>query len=503
MATTIGQVGSGLDINSIVSALVDAEVAPKKNSIDRRELGLKAELSALGELKSTLSGLSTALTDLSDGSAFDLLSIQSPAAVSVTQTGSPSVGEYGIQVNSLATSQVLASGGTAFSSTSTTVGTGTLSISVGAPAYVSGQTSGAYTGFTPHSNKSATITVDSSNNTVSGIRNAVNAANIGVTASIILDGDGVRLLFTADDSGADNVISISTDDTGDSSGTSPNTDSDGLSQLAYHYDSLSGSFVGNMTEARSSSDAAFTVNGLSLTSSSNTIANLVDGLDFTLKETTTSEQTVTVERDSVAIEAKVQSFVDSYNAYQSKLDSLTDYTVSGALAGDSTARRIQSAVRAATTQPNQIAGNTYSTLRELGIEADQYGKLSLTSATFQSALSANFEDVRELLGGVGVPTGSSIVQDYTDSSGIADGLITLIDKYINTSDGMIVSREDRIGTSISDLADDRLAIDARMLSLEERYIRQFTAMDNLVGRLQGTSDFLSGQMDALKAAAKR
>ena len=127
----------------------------------------------------------------------------------------------------------------------------------------------------------------------------------------------------------------------------------------------------------------------------------------------------------------------------------------------------------------------------------------MTSATFQSALSANFEDVRELLGGVGVPTGSSIVQDYTDSSGIADGLITLIDKYINTSDGMIVSREDRIGTSISDLADDRLAIDARMLSLEERYIRQFTAMDNLVGRLQGTSEFLSGQMDALKAAANR
>jgi flagellar hook-associated protein 2 len=374
---------------------------------------------------------------------------------------------------------------------------------LGTPTYLSGQSSGEYASFSVDASKTTSISIDSSNNTVSGIRDAVNAANIGITASIVLDGSQVRLLFTADDSGADTAISISTVDAGDTSGANPNTDTDGLSQLAYNFSSDTSSFVGNLTEARSSSDASFSLNGLSLTSSSNKIANLVDGLDFTLKETTSTEQTVVVKRDTSGIETKVQSFVDSYNAYQAKLDTLTDHTQAGALAGDSTARRIQSAVRAATTQPNSIAGNVYSTLSEIGIEADRYGKLNLTSATFQSALTANFEDVRELLAGVGTPSGSSIITDYTDSQGIADGLVNVIDTYINTTDGMLVSRENRIELSIDDLVDDRLAIDERILSLEERYLRQFTAMDNLVGRLQGTSDFLTGQMDALKAAANR
>lgn len=500
MSTTLGQVGSGLDVNSIVSALVNADIAPKQNSINRRETGLQAELSALGQLKSTLSDLKSSLTDLSDGSGFDLLKIDAPTSVAVTQTGSPVAGEYSLQVNSLASSQVLAT--SAFGSTATEVGTGSLTISVGTPAYAPGSSSGPYSGFTAAAGKTATITVDSSNNSVSGIRDAVNALDIGVTASIVLDGSQVRLLFTADDSGTDTAIAISTVDSGDSSGASPNTDSDGLSQLAYNYDDSLG-FTGNLSEARASADASFVLNGLTLSSSSNTISNLIEGLDFTFKETMTSAKSVTVSRDTDAIEAKVQSFVDSYNAYQTKLDSLTDYTQSGALAGDSTARRIQSAVRSATTQPITISGNTFSTLSDLGIEADMYGKLSLTSSTFQSALSSNFEDVRELLAGVGSPSGSDIIADYTDSSGISDGLISLIDTYINSSDGMIVSRETRISTSISDLDDDRLSLDARMKSLEERYIRQFTAMDNLVGQLQGTSNFLTNQMDAIKAAANR
>ena len=161
-----------------------------------------------------------------------------------------------------------------------------------------------------------------------------------------------------------------------------------------------------MSEARASADASF-LNGLTLSSSSNTISNLIEGLDLHSKTMTSAKSVVS--RDTDAIEAKVQSCVDSYNAYQTKLDSLTDYTQSGALAGDSTARRIQSAVRAATTQPITISGNTFSTLSDLGIEADMYGKLSLTSSTFQSALSSNFEDVRELLAGVGSP-GSDIMQ---------------------------------------------------------------------------------------------
>ena len=487
MAITLGTFGSGLDVEAIVTALVDADIAPKTNSLDRRETGLKAELSAIGSLKSVLSDLDKSLTDLKDGSAFDLMSISTPAAVDILQTGSPSAGQYSIEVDTIAASQVLATSG--FASASTLVGSGTLSISVGAPTYAGDATSGSYTGFTAASGKTATITLDSSNNTVSGIRDAVNAANIGVTASLVVDGAQTRLLFTADDTGAATAISITSSDAA-------------LSQLSHGYtDGGSPAFVSNLTEARSPKDASFKLNGLSLTNASNKITGLVDGLDFTLKNTTTSAESILIAKDTAGIEAKIQAFVDSYNSYQKTLSSLMDYQdEAGALSGDSTARRIQTAIRAQTTGVINISGNVFSSLADMGVTSDQYGQLTLKSSDFQSALSKNSDDLKEFFGGV---TTTSGLTDNTDATGLADLLASSIDTYVNASTGMLISRENRIDDAIDDIADDRLDVIARMESLEERYTKQFTAMDTLVGQLQGTSDFLTNQMDAIKAAANR
>jgi flagellar hook-associated protein 2 len=487
MAITLGTFGSGLDVEAIVKALVDADIAPKTNSLDRRETGLKAELSAVGSLKSVLSDLDKSLTGLKDGSAFDLMSIETPAAVDILQTGSPSVGQYSIEVDTIAASQVLATSG--FASSSTVVGSGTFSISVGAPTYAGDATSGSYTGFTVASGKTATITLDSSNNTVSGIRDAVNAANIGVTASLVVDGSQTRLLFTADDTGAATAISINSSDAA-------------LSQLRHGYtDGGSPAFVSNLTEARSPKDASFKLNGLSLTNASNKITGLVDGLDFTLKNTTTSAGSILIAKDTAGIEAKIQAFVDSYNSYQTTLSSLMNYQdEAGALSGDSTARRIQTAIRAQTTGVISISGNVFSSLSDMGVTSDQYGKLTLKSAGFQSALSKNADDLKEFFAGVKTTSG---LTDNTDATGLADLLTASIDTYVNASTGMLISRENRIDDAIDDIADDRLDVIARMESLEERYTKQFTAMDTLVGQLQGTSDFLTNQMDAIKAAANR
>jgi flagellar hook-associated protein 2 len=234
------------------------------------------------------------------------------------------------------------------------------------------------------SGKTATITLDSSNNTVSGIRDAVNAANIGVTASLVVDGTQTRLLFTADNTGAATAISITSSDAA-------------LSQLRHGYtDGGSPAFVSNLTEARSPKDASFKLNGLSLTNASNKITGLVDGLDFTLKSTTTSAGSILIEKDTAGIEAKIQAFVDSYNSYQTTLSSLMDYQdESGALSGDSTARRIQTAIRAQTTGIIDISGNAFSSLLDMGVTSDQYGKLTLKSSDFQSALSQNSDDMKE------------------------------------------------------------------------------------------------------------
>ena len=484
MAITLGTFGSGLDVEAIVTALVDADIAPKTNSLDRRETGLKAELSAVGSLKSVLSDLDKSLTELGDGSAFDLMSIDTPTSVDVLQTGSPSIGQYSIEVDSLASSQVLATAG--FASSSTVVGSGTLSIAIGAPSYAEGATSGSYTGFTATSGKTATITLDSSNNTVSGIRDAVNTANIGITASLVVDGSETRLLFTADDTGAATAISITSSDSS-------------LAQITHGYSG--GAFSSNLTEARSPADASFKLNGLSLTNASNNITGLVDGLDFTLKKTTTGAESILIAKDVAGIEAKVKAFVDSYNNYQTTLSSLMDYQdEAGALSGDSTARRVQSAIRAQTTGVVNLSGNSFAALSDLGVTSDQYGQLTLKSSDFQAALSQSSDDLKTFFSGA---TATSGLSDNTDETGLADLLKTSIDTYINSSTGMLISRENRIDDAIDDIADDRLDVIARMESLEERYTKQFTAMDTLVGQLQGTSDFLTNQMDAIKAAANR
>ena len=163
----LGTVGSGLDVEAIVKALVDADVAPKTNALDRKESGLQAELTAIGTLKASLASLETSLTSLADGTDFDQLSIDAPSEVAITQTGSPPTGRYSIDVSSLAASQVLASGG--FASSSTVVGTGTLTFKIGTPTYASGS-SGAYSGFAADAAKTVSVTIDSSNNTLSGIR---------------------------------------------------------------------------------------------------------------------------------------------------------------------------------------------------------------------------------------------------------------------------------------------------------------------------------------------
>ena len=166
-------------------------------------------MTAIGSLTTVLSSLESSLTDLADASAFDLLKIDNPDSVESVQTGSPTVGSYSIDVNTLADSQVLASGG--FASASAVVGTGTLTFKIGTPTYASGS-SGAYSGFTADNTKTVTITIDDTNKTVSGIRDAINASSVGITASLVLDGTQTRLLLTADDSGAATAISVSADD---------------------------------------------------------------------------------------------------------------------------------------------------------------------------------------------------------------------------------------------------------------------------------------------------
>lgn len=302
--------GSGLDIESLVSGLVGAERVPQEQRLFRQESGITSILSGLGQLQGALSGIQPTLTALLSDStyaAYTATSSQtSTASISTASSGSVATGTYALETSNLAVNQSLTSGTVA--ATDTVVGTGKLTITLGTPAY-SGST---YSGFTPDPSLTAVdIDIDSSNNTLAGIRDAINAADAGINASLVKDGSQYRLLITTDDTGVASSVSISVDEDGDGTADNSATDTDasGLSQLAFN------ATAANLTQSAAAEDAAFTLNGLSLSSSSNTLTDVLDGVTVTLKEETTSPITLTVASNPGAITNAVQAFVAAYNTY--------------------------------------------------------------------------------------------------------------------------------------------------------------------------------------------
>lgn len=404
MLTATG-IGSGLDIESLVTQLISAERSPVETRLVARESTLTAELSGFGSLKSALSTFQDSISSLNKLSSFGQRTTTSSNtdAVVASANSAAASGSYSLSVSQLASSHSLASAG--YASTSDVVGTGTLTIRFGSTDYTSPDPGPeSYDGFTVNPEKgAATITIDSENNTLSGVRDAINGAKIGVTAVIVNDESGYRLLIGSDDGGEKNSLEISVTDTGDSD----DLDSAGLSALSFN-----GSAT-NLAQTVAARDALFTVNGLSIRSSENRASGVIEGLDITLKDVTgTSPVTVTVAQDREAVKSAIQSFVSGYNNYISTVNSLTAYDpetgVAGPLQGDFSARSIASQVRRAITDSAEGFGGSFSSLSELGITTDGDGKLAINSSRFDAALENAFDDIVGVFAAVGRPSDGTI-----------------------------------------------------------------------------------------------
>ncbi|MBG56715.1 MAG: flagellar hook protein [Porticoccus sp.] len=404
MLTATG-IGSGLDIESLVTQLISAERSPVETRLVARESALTAELSGFGSLKSALSTFQDSISSLNKLSSFGQRTTTSSNtdAVVASANSTAASGSYSLSVSQLASSHSLAS--TGYASTSDLVGTGTLTIRFGSTDYTSPDPGPeSYDGFTVNPEKgTATITIDSENNTLTGVRDAINGAKIGVTAVIVNDESGYRLLIGSDDGGEKNSLEISVTDTGDSN----DLDSAGLSALSFN-----GSAT-NLAQTVAARDALFTVNGLSIRSSENRASGVIEGLDITLKDVTgTSPVTVTVAQDREAVKSAIQSFVSGYNNYISTVNSLTAYDpetgVAGPLQGDFSARSIASQVRRAITDSAEGFGGSFSSLSELGITTDGDGKLAINSSRFDAALENAFDDIVGVFAAVGRPSDGTI-----------------------------------------------------------------------------------------------
>ena len=434
MAISATGLGSGLDIEGLVKQLVSAERMPIEQRIFRTESSLTSDISALGVLKGALSTLQASATSASATSTYSQRNVSSSdsSKISVTATNAAVLGSYSAEVTSLATTHSVAIR-SQFSSLNETVGTGSLIFTFGKTGYTahaSDNTNDTYDSFTAKAGvASKTVTIDGTNNTLTGLRDAINEADIGVSAVIVNDGLGYRLLVSSNASGAENSIQIAVTDSGDSN----NTDGNGLSRLAFN----SSAGTANVYQTTAAADAAFKINGLSLSSPTNTVASAVDGLTLNLLATTTTAATISVTDNTAGIKVAIGDFVAGYNDFVTKVDGLTAFDatskVKGPLLGDFTTRTISSQLRTTLSAAATGYVGSYSRLAEIGVTVSSTGQLVVDDTVLSSALKTNFDDVTAVITRFAEPSAASGLKVSKFTGTVPDGTYTVAVSSLATS----------------------------------------------------------------------
>lgn len=445
--------GSVIDVQSLVSQLVAATRAPQDAVIAKQTDSVSTEISAVGKLKGALSTFQSALTSLSTPSAFNAEKASSSDAAAFTATADSDAvgGTYSVTVSQLAQAQQLVSNAFAGGS-STTVGTGTLQVSLGGTSF--------------------NVTIDGGNDTLSGLAAAINSAagNPGVSATIINGTDGAHLVLSSTLSGAANTIQVS------------ETDGGGLAGLTYDTDDTA-----NYTQNSAAQDAEFSIAGIDYTSASNTVSDALSGVTLTLLGTTgaDSNDTLTVASDTATITGNISNFVSAYNTLAGTFSSLGGYDATtgtaGPLLGDALLSGIQNEVRSALYSVVNTGSSTYNSLASVGITTNSDGTLNLNQSTLQTALATAPAAVSALFSG---------------TNGVAASLNTQITSELSST-GSISSRSTTLVTRENALTDQTNQLDDRMDALTASLTQQYAALDTLLSSLQSTSAYLTQQFAAL------
>jgi flagellar hook-associated protein 2 len=447
---------SGLNVNSLVPQLVAAERAPYEERLLRIDTKLTTELSSLSQLKGVMATFQGALANLKKPEDFSQrkVTLSDTDHFTATAASAAAAGSYDVEVVQLA--KVAQLGSTAVILTAdTVVGTGTLNITLGA--------------------KSFNITLTDGNDKLSNVRDAINAAtdNPGVQATIIRDVNGAHLVLTGATTGAANTITV--------------TASGGNGGLA-QFDT---STPANYQVLSTAQDAIVNVQGYEIHDTDNIISDAVDGVTLTLKKQEPGTETsLTVALDNSGIQGKVNSFITAYNALATQIAKLQAYDpatkVAGPMLGDPLLRSVDSQLRRMLTDPVSGTSGDYTTLASLGITSNANGTLTLNVAKLDAALAKDSTAVSKV---------------FASGNGAAVRMHAFIETKLSTS-GDFTARDNGIKARRKDLDQQRTALDARMQLLEERYRKQFNALDSLLTQMQSTSSYLSQQLANLPGAAR-
>lgn len=405
---TSSGLGSGLNVNDIISQLMEIESQPLTKLQDKAKEA-QAKISAIGTLQGALSTFQGRVLSLSSASAYKSLkgSLADTTIGTVSTAVNAQAGSYSLAVTQLAQAHKLKS--QSFSSVNAPVGTGSMTIQFG--TYDDKGTSGnaADDTFEVNGDKGAlTIEIDSTNNTLTGLRDAINAKKAGVTATIVNDGSGYRLLLSSSDSGKANSLKITTDDADGN-----DTDTAGLSRFSY--DPLG---TKNLTQTQAAQNAEFQLDGIAISKSSNTVTDVLQGVTLTLQKVSARDTnnapvatSLNISRDTSGVKTAVEDFVKSYNEFVKSVEGLSFYNKddnsAGLLNGDYVIRSMQSSIRSTLNQ-GLGSGSYYQSLGAVGVSFDDKGNMTLDSTKLQKALDTRPEDVASLFAVNGVTSDARV-----------------------------------------------------------------------------------------------
>ncbi|AHL75193.1 branched-chain alpha-keto acid dehydrogenase subunit E2 [Stutzerimonas stutzeri] len=462
-------IGSGIDIDSIVSSMVAAERAPKETQLANLEKKTTTQITAVGALKSAISDFQTALENLNKPELFKARAATTSNAdlLSVTAGVTAGAGSYQINVTQLAAgSKVALQAIKDDTAAPVTLGSGTLTVSVGDESLPA-------------------ITVDESNNTLAGIRDAINKAGAdkGLSATIVTDTSGSRLVLSSSKTGVneDITVAVSSGSTGD------------LSKLAFAGGPAAPGADGSAGVVSKAANAELTIDGLNISSATNKIDTAIEGVTLDLKGLTETGKPITVgvTLDEAGVKKQVQSFVDAYNKLIGVINAQTNVTsvgdgkapVTGALVGDATARTLLGTIR--NELVNVQGSGAIRALTDIGVTTQKDGTLKVDSDKLDTAMESGFEELAGLFAG---------------DTGLASRLDAKLKPYTETG-GILEQRNKAMTETISKIDVQKEDLDRRITSLQERLYKQFNAMDLLVGQLSNTSSSLIASLENLPWAA--
>lgn len=388
-AIAVTGIGSGIDVNGLVEQLVAAERQPATARLDSREARFQAQISAYGNIKSALEQFRATLSPLSRASTFESVSATSgdTSVFTARATSTAAPGSYRIGVNALAQAHALVM--TGVDDINDVVGAGTLTFRFGTSDYDA--ETDTYNGFSLNPDRTVrTLTVDASNNTLSGLRDAINAAALGVTAGIIHDGSQYRLTLTAADAGSANSLQIEVADA-----DANNTDASGLSRLAFNANAT------QLDQTVAAQDAQLTINGLTVTSTSNTVTGAINGVTLDLKTASVGQiVNLDVARNTAAVGNAVRSFVNGYNELVTTVTGVSGYNTAsqrgGVLMGDAAVRGVASGIRNALNQTMPGLTGAFGALADIGVSTARDGTLEIDETRLEAALARDPDAVGRL-----------------------------------------------------------------------------------------------------------